>query len=171
MAEPQILDPGVAGQVFLAATAAFREGVHEIPGSPPVEWFVRSSTFPELKIHVAISGTVRIVLVVDCTNYDYDPPTVHFEDLSGRPLSWGAVRQLVALYSGIVRGQPHDDINDVLLFQNGVGLICRKGQAGFHEVHPEVNWRELRTANEGRLESIIDASIRLLDPRKLAALP
>jgi hypothetical protein len=170
VAEPQILDPAVAKRVFEAATASFKDGTHQIPGAPPFEWHVSSSLFPILKVAVEVAGVTRVLLVADCTNFDYDPPSIHFEDRLGTQLPWGSVRQLVALYSGMVRGEFRNDINDVILFPNGVGVICRRGQSGFHEIHPEVNWREVRTTNEGRLEFIIDSSIRLLDSRKLSQL-
>lgn len=170
MAEPQILDPAVARRVFEAAVARIGGDTFQIPGNPPVDWRIAGSAFPLLRVELLVAKTKGIVLVLDCTNFDFDPPTLHFEDRAGRPIAWGAVKQLVAPYSGIVRGEFHDDINDVILYPNGVGLVCRRGNEAFHEVHPEVNWRELRPSNEGRLEFIIDSSIRLLDARKLALL-
>ena len=62
------------------------------------------------------------------------------------------------------------DINDVVLFHNEEGFVCRVGNLAFHGAHPESNWRDVRTQNEGRLEFVIDSAIRLLDPEKLSRL-
>jgi hypothetical protein len=171
VAEKPILDPSVARRVFEQAAAPILEGLHEIPGTPPLFWRVTDHSFPILRVSVIVGASVRLVLVLDCQNYDYDPPSCWFEYPDGKRAPWPRIRDLAALYTGVVRGELRDNVNDIIAFNGGEGLICRRGQAGFHEAHPNENWRELRKENAGRLPFIIDAAVRVLDAGKLSHLP
>lgn len=170
VAERAILDPAVAREIFESAIRRLGKVVHPIPGTPVVGWRVDSAGFPWLKVAISALDADRLILAIDLTNYDYDPPTCHFETPSGNVVPWSRIRTLSLLYSGVVRGQPQNNISDILVFPNGEGFVCRQGQAGYHETHPEVSWREVRIQNTGRLDFIIDSTIRALDPAKVAAL-
>lgn len=167
MAEPAILNPAVARAAFTRGIVPFLEGRHGIP--PCIEWEVVVARFPTLKIRVEVAGVPRFMLRLDCTNFDYDPPRLSYEHPNGSAVPWTKLKEAVALYPGVAKGVS-TLINDVVLFPNGNGFVCRPGNLAYHEAHPEVNWRELRNQNSGRLDFIIDSAIRLLDPQKVADL-
>ncbi|MDG6970591.1 MAG: hypothetical protein JRN54_05730 [Nitrososphaerota archaeon] len=167
MAEPAILNPAVAKATFIRGIQAFLIGVHEIP--PDIQWEVIGTKFPTLKVRVIVAGVPHFMLKLDCTNFDYDPPSLGYVYLDGKPLPWTILRNMVATYPGVIKGVP-THINDVVLFPNGNGFACRTGNMAFHEAHPEMNWRDVRNQNAGRLDFIIDSAIRLLDPQKVIGL-
>lgn len=167
MAEPAILNPSAARAAFTRGVEPFLKGPHEVP--PVTEWKVAMASFPTLRILVAVAGVPRFILRLDCSNFDYDPPSLSYEYPDGSAIPWTTVREMVALYPGVVRGTS-TLINDVVLFPNGNGFVCRPGNLSYHEAHPEVNWREVRNQSAGRLDFIIDSAIRLLDPEKVARL-
>jgi hypothetical protein len=171
VAEKPVLEPSVARRVFEQAAASILAGVHEIPGTTPLFWKVTGHSFPNLRVSIIVGGHVRLILVLDCQNYDYDPPSCWFELPDGKRAPWPQIRNLAALYTGVVRGELRDNVNDIIAFNGGEGLICRRGQAGFHEAHPNENWRDVRKDTAGRLPFIIDAALRVLDAGKLAHLP
>ncbi len=133
---------------------------------PQITWRVISTNFPLLKIEISLDNLPRILLVLNCTNYDYEGPTIYYESLKGIAIPWLTVHGLAVTYPGM-KFNRRVTINDVILYPDGQGLVCRVGNAAYHQLHPEINWQDIRTQDQGRLEFIIDLSIRLLSPEKL----
>lgn len=159
-----ILNPKVAKAKFERSLKNFTVNTNVIP--PLMSWSVVSTTFPLLKSEISFDGSPRIRLVLDCTNYDFEAPTIHYENLNGALVPWSVVRGLAVTYPGKKMNQSVM-LNDVILYPDGQGLVCRAGNQAYHQLHPEVNWQEIRTQDQGRLEFIIDVSVRLLDPEKI----
>ena len=159
-----ILNPKVAKIKFEEACKTLVNTSVTIP--PSTDWQIVYSSFPLLKIEISVDDSPRICLILDCTNYDYEGPIVRYENLKGDAVRWAEVRKLVLEYPGKINNQPRM-INDVILYPDGEGLVCRIGNEAYHQLHPETNWREVRTQDQGKLEFIIDSSVRLFDPEKL----
>lgn len=159
-----ILNPSVAKLKFDLACKDLIGSTNVIP--PRITWQVISNIFPLLKIEIYFDSSPRIRLILDCTNYDYEAPTIHYESPNGLAIPWSIVHGLAVTHPG--RKMNKDLIlNDVILYPDGQGLVCRVGNESYQQLHPEVNWREIRTQDQGKLEFIIDLSVRLLDPEKL----
>lgn len=159
-----ILNPRVAKSKFDLACNDIIGSANIIP--PLISWQVISKVFPLLKIEISFDCSPRIRLILDCTNYDYEGPTIHYENLNRMRIPWTIVHGLAVTYPGKKMNQSVI-IDDVILYPDGEGLVCRVGNEAYHQLHPDVNWQEIRTQDQGKLEFIIDSSVRLLDPGKL----
>lgn len=159
-----ILNPKVAKSKFENICKVLPVTTNVIP--PSISWKILSKSFPLIKIVVMFDETPRIRLVMNCANYDYESPTIYYESLNGVPIPWSNVRELAVTYPGM-KFNKNVTLNDVILYPDGQGLVCRVGNEAYHQLHPEMNWQDIRTQDQGRLEFIIDSSVRLLDSEKL----
>lgn len=154
----QVLDPSVARIKFKREVEQIGQSSYEIPQCTRVSWRISSAIFPTLKVEVHGLLQKSFTLVLDCTNYDYEPPSIHFE-VAGKPTGWKGLQHLARFY-------PHANGNsyqDILVYINKEGFVCREGNFGFHVSHSVPNWLDIRSTERGRLFFIIENSLDALD--------
>ncbi len=162
-AESSILDPRVARAIFERAASRLPLTRQSIPSPVQASWEVVARGFPEVTVQLEILGQPALQIVLNCLNYDYDPPAVGFRRLSGQPIRWSEFEHMARLYSGVVKGVQSDRVRDIVIYPNGGGFICLEGNAGFHQAHPERSWFALRTTPGGKLHSVIATAIAALN--------
>jgi hypothetical protein len=154
----QVLDPSIAKVKFQKEVEQIGESSHEVPQCTRVSWHVVSSVFPILKAELLGLLQSSFTIVLDCVNYDYEAPVIRFE-VSGKRTGWKGLQNLARFY-------PHANgvsYQDILVYSNGEGFVCREGNFGYHVSHSEPNWLEIRPTARGRLYFIIENSLDALD--------
>jgi hypothetical protein len=160
-----ILDPRVARLKFESEKRAIGSSPHPVPQYPTVSWRVVKVAYPLLVAELAGPTGRLIRAVADCTNYDYDPPLIHFRTVQNEPIPWRNL-QLVA------RTYPHPKglFHDVTMYPDGEGFVCREGHFGYHTAHHEINWLDIRATEKGRLFAIVENAFDSLDLKALAGI-
>ena len=158
----QILDPGVARLKFESEVRAIGGGLHPIPQNTRMSWRVTKASYPQFVAELIGESVPAIRVVADCTNYDYDPPLVHFRTARGVPIPWRNLQLLGRVYS-----HPKGLFHDVTMYPNGVGFICREGHFGYHVAHQEPMWLDIRATAKGRLFAIIENTLDALNLQAL----
>ena len=157
----EIADPTATRTVFDRQVQSVTGGPYQIPGVPGFRWKVSRVRYPTLVAQVKGGPGVLFQVLVDCTNYDYDPPAVRYLRDNGDPISWRVM-------SGLGRFYLHTDsarrglFQDIVSLSDAEGFVCVGGHRGYHEAHPAENWFDSRLTL-GRLFSIIETSILAVD--------
>ena len=164
-----ILNPSAAKLVFQREAHACGTAYHSVGGEPRIRWRVTEAIFPIIRAEVRGPRGPVFWVRVDCTNYDYDPPSVRFEDWEGNLLHWDRMAQLGRHYMHRKGPEPPGGWQDIVSTGPDAGFICVPGNMGYHEAHGEDNWRAIRRST-GRLYFVIENAVLAIDLTRAVSL-
>lgn len=142
----------------------FESSLNELKKSSHVysdTWLIKEHQFPYIKLIVKdLKDTPSIGLLLNLRNYDYLPPSVNLMDME--------FRRFLNLNEapGVIEGpdkRPHVVFNKELQRV----WFCTPGTYEYHFLYREDPWEYLRCTIHGRLLSILESCIHLIDRKSL----
>lgn len=158
-----ILDPIVARLKFETERRTIGSSSHPVPQYPQVSWRVVRASYPLFVAELSGPSGRLLHAFADCTNYDYDPPSIHFRTLRNEPFLWRNLQLVARVYP-----HPKGPFHDITVYPDGEGFVCREGHFGYHIAHHDVNWLDIRATERGRLFAILENAFDALDLKMLA---